>query len=233
MTLSSPGRRRQTLDGGDLVAVGLHREHQAGTHRLAIDQHGAGAADAVLAAGMRAVEQEILAQHIEQRLARLDIGGPADAVDAKLDFHRAALFSARAPASVACLFKGAHAKRDRDAAAIGGAGMQVARRVEVARDAALNGFADRRRIEPGAEQRRDIQPQRAVADATDAERDYRDSARPHPARPEPAPQRRQNPILRALDLERTRCRCVCVRPDRKPDRHSRTRPARSWSASDR
>ena len=66
-------RRRQALDGGDLVAVGLHREHQAGPHRLAVDQHGAGAADAVLAAGMGAVEQKILAQRIEQRLARLDL----------------------------------------------------------------------------------------------------------------------------------------------------------------
>ncbi len=66
-------RRRQALDGGDLVAIGLDREHQAGPHRLAIDQHGAGAADAVLAAGMGAVEQEILAQRIEQGLARLRI----------------------------------------------------------------------------------------------------------------------------------------------------------------
>ena len=67
-------RGREALDGGDLVAVGLHREHQAGSHRFAIEQHRAGAADAVLAAGMGAVEQEILAQRIEQRLARLDIG---------------------------------------------------------------------------------------------------------------------------------------------------------------
>ena len=50
-------RGRQPLDGGDGVAVGLHREHQAGAHRLAVDQHRAGAADAVLAAGMGAGEQ--------------------------------------------------------------------------------------------------------------------------------------------------------------------------------
>ena len=37
-----------------LRAVGLHREHQAGAHRLAVQQHGAGAADAVLAADVRA-----------------------------------------------------------------------------------------------------------------------------------------------------------------------------------
>ena len=70
-------RRRQAFDRRDLVAVGLHREHQAGAHRLAVDQHRAGAADAVLAAGMGAVEQKILAQCVEQRLARLDIGGAA------------------------------------------------------------------------------------------------------------------------------------------------------------
>ena len=49
-------RRRDAFDGGDSVAVGLHREHQAGARRLAVEQHGAGAADAVLAAGMRAGE---------------------------------------------------------------------------------------------------------------------------------------------------------------------------------
>ena len=65
--------RRQALDGGDGVAVGLHREHQAGAHRRAVDQHRAGAADAVLAAGMRAGEQELVAQAVEQARARLDL----------------------------------------------------------------------------------------------------------------------------------------------------------------
>ena len=83
------GRRRKPLDRGDLVAIGLHGEHQAGAHRLAIEQHGAGAAHAVLAAGMGAVEQKILAQRIEQCLARLDVGGAVRAVDAQFDFHRA------------------------------------------------------------------------------------------------------------------------------------------------
>ena len=49
------------------VAVRLHREHQARAHRLAVEQNGAGAADAVLAADMRAVEAEMVAQAIEQR----------------------------------------------------------------------------------------------------------------------------------------------------------------------
>ncbi len=89
ITLSSPGAGASAFDGRDLVSVRLHREHQAGAHRLAVDQHGAGAADAVLAAGMGAVQKKILAQRVEQRLARLDIGGTADAVDAQVDFHRA------------------------------------------------------------------------------------------------------------------------------------------------
>src|SRR5262249_48029271 len=73
--------------GCDLIAVGLHRQHQAGADRLAIEQDGAGAADAMLAAGVGAVEQEILTQCIEQRLAWLDLGGAADAVDAQIDLH--------------------------------------------------------------------------------------------------------------------------------------------------
>ena len=63
----------QPFDGADLSAVGLHREHQAGAHRLAVDQHGAGAAHAVLAADMRAGLPAILADRIGQRAARLDL----------------------------------------------------------------------------------------------------------------------------------------------------------------
>ena len=48
----SPGVR-QPLDGDDLGAVGLHRQHQAAAHHRAVDAHRAGAADAVLAAQMR------------------------------------------------------------------------------------------------------------------------------------------------------------------------------------
>ena len=71
----------QALDGLDLGAVALHRQHQAAAHDLAVDAHGAGAADAVLAADVAAGEAEILAQEIDQRLARLDALGDALAVD--------------------------------------------------------------------------------------------------------------------------------------------------------
>ncbi len=51
-------RVRQPLDGVDRAAVGLHREHEAAAHDLAVDANGAGAADAVLAADVRAGEAD-------------------------------------------------------------------------------------------------------------------------------------------------------------------------------
>ena len=47
---------RKPLDGGERMPVGLHCEHQAGTNRHAVEQDGAGAANAVLAADMGAGE---------------------------------------------------------------------------------------------------------------------------------------------------------------------------------
>ena len=70
---SSSARRRDALDGEQLVAVGLHREHQAGARRAAVEQDGAGAADAVLAAEMRAGEPELVAHEIGERHAHLDL----------------------------------------------------------------------------------------------------------------------------------------------------------------
>ena len=61
---------RQALDRGDAVAVRLHREHQAGAHRLAVEHDRARAADAVLAADVRAGEAQILAQPVDEREPR-------------------------------------------------------------------------------------------------------------------------------------------------------------------
>ena len=47
----------ETFDGLEAVTIGLHGEHQARAHRSAVEQHSAGAADAVFAADMRAGEQ--------------------------------------------------------------------------------------------------------------------------------------------------------------------------------
>ncbi len=74
----------EPFDGADLPAVGLDREHQAGADRLAVEDDGAGAADAVLAADMGAGLAAVVADRIDQRLARLD----ADVVRAAVDRQR-------------------------------------------------------------------------------------------------------------------------------------------------
>ena len=84
------GDGRDALDGQDLVAVRLHREHQARARRVAVEQDGAGAADAVLAAQMRAGEAELVAQEIGERPAYLDLFLVALAVDGQRDFPRLA-----------------------------------------------------------------------------------------------------------------------------------------------
>src|SRR5712691_1366690 len=77
--------RRDALDGEDVVAVRLHREHQAGARRIAVEQDGAGAAHAVLAAEMGAGQAEIVADEIRQRDADLDLLLVPLAVDGQRD----------------------------------------------------------------------------------------------------------------------------------------------------
>ena len=74
---------RQAFDGLDLGAVALHRENEAAAHDRAVEPHRAGAAHAVLAADMGAGERKIVAQEIDQRLARFDPRGNILAVDAQ------------------------------------------------------------------------------------------------------------------------------------------------------
>src|SRR3954469_19757825 len=47
-------RFRETFHRGHAMTVGLHGEHEARAHRLAVEKHRARAADAVLAADVRA-----------------------------------------------------------------------------------------------------------------------------------------------------------------------------------
>ncbi len=75
----------EPLDRHHLGAVGLHRQHQAGAHRGAVDDHGAGAAHAVLAAEVSSGEPQLVAQAIRQRHARLDLDFHLLAVDFKAD----------------------------------------------------------------------------------------------------------------------------------------------------
>src|SRR5690242_13180076 len=69
---------RQLLPAGqpfhraDLGLVGLYPEDQAGADRLAVHEHRAGAADAVLAAEVGAGVAEVVPEHVGQRPAALD-----------------------------------------------------------------------------------------------------------------------------------------------------------------
>ena len=58
--------RGHAFDGGDAPAVLHRRQHEAGIGAPAIDQHGAGAAGAEVAAFLGAVKLQPLAQHVEQ-----------------------------------------------------------------------------------------------------------------------------------------------------------------------
>ena len=78
---------RQALDGFHVRAVALHREGQAAADDLAIQQHRAGAAHAMLAADMTAGQRQIVAQKIDQCPARLDAGGNRLAVHVKRDLE--------------------------------------------------------------------------------------------------------------------------------------------------
>ena len=89
---------RQTFNGNDRCLVRLNSEHQARAHRRAIIEHGAAAADTVLATDMGAGEIQILAQKVGEAFARLYCFFNGLAVDRKFDspqFHlssRGALF---------------------------------------------------------------------------------------------------------------------------------------------
>src|SRR6185436_5789623 len=71
--------------------------HQAGAHRLAIDNHRAGTANAMLAADVRPRLSAFVADGIDQRLARFDRDRVGAAVDRK---HDVAFFT-HAPLPVA------------------------------------------------------------------------------------------------------------------------------------
>ncbi len=63
----------ETFDGGDIGAIACHRISDAGARRYAIDQDGAGTADAMFAAEMRAGEIERVAHHVGETRAWLDV----------------------------------------------------------------------------------------------------------------------------------------------------------------
>ena len=75
----------EPLDGADLAPVGLHREHQARAHGDVVEDDGAGAADAVLAADVGAGLTAVVADGVDQRAPRLDPNGIVAAVDVERD----------------------------------------------------------------------------------------------------------------------------------------------------
>ena len=66
----------------------MHRKNEAAAHHRVIEQHGAGAAHPLLAADMRSGQPEVVAQKIDQRLARFDPLANLLAIDAQFDLKR-------------------------------------------------------------------------------------------------------------------------------------------------
>ena len=84
-------QRRRSSPSPSIVVIGapviLHRERQARQDALAVDQHRAGAARALVAALLGAREPRPLAQQVEQALARLQLDRILLAVDTQIP-HR-------------------------------------------------------------------------------------------------------------------------------------------------
>src|SRR5437870_13357240 len=96
----------QAFHRGDLRALGLDREDRARLHRIAVEQHRAGAAVRGVAADVRAGQAQVLAEQVDEKQSRLDLHAVRSAVDGQLDVMRGhgyrpparstAFFSARA-----------------------------------------------------------------------------------------------------------------------------------------
>src|SRR5215813_11173929 len=83
--MQRPVLLRQPLDGGDVGALDLPREHGARLHRLAVDMHDAGTALRGVATHMGAGEPQVLAQELHQQRARIDVTGDGLAVHRQSD----------------------------------------------------------------------------------------------------------------------------------------------------
>src|SRR6185436_4904980 len=84
-------RRRQTLDGGDLLARDLGHRGLAGAHRLAVDMDRARAAQSGAATEFGAGEFQVLPHHPEQRRVGVDLDALSLAIDRKRDRHSVSL----------------------------------------------------------------------------------------------------------------------------------------------
>ena len=164
-------------------AVELRGEHQARARRLAVDQHRARAADAVLAAGVGAGEVELVAQEVRAASVRGSTSTScADAVDGDV---RRTFSGIRGsfPGALGGALHGPAGHHDGEVAAEVGRAVGVARRVEVARGA-VGRARDRVLGRLGAGERRPRPRSRGPGVGADAaERDARrgDRRRRRPA----------------------------------------------------
>ena len=78
---------REALERRDLGALDRDERRQAGAPRLAVDEHGAGAAAALLAAGLRRRDVELLAQDAQERGEGVGADLLFDAVDYEVHRH--------------------------------------------------------------------------------------------------------------------------------------------------
>src|SRR5438046_3062062 len=77
----------QSMDGDRLMPARLGGKDKARADELAVQQHGARAALALLARVLRARQPEPLAENVKQTLARPHVGLMALAVDGQLNSH--------------------------------------------------------------------------------------------------------------------------------------------------
>src|SRR5579864_4934939 len=76
-------RGGESLYCQNLAAIHLAHEHQAGVHRLAIDDYGAGAAVTHVTPQLRAGQVELIAQQTQQRRFWRNAGAARFAVELK------------------------------------------------------------------------------------------------------------------------------------------------------
>jgi hypothetical protein len=76
---------RQALHGHEVGAIRLHRQQQTGTHGFAVEENGTGAANAMFAAQVRALQVKLLAQEVRQGEAHFHRSFIGSTVHAQLD----------------------------------------------------------------------------------------------------------------------------------------------------
>src|SRR5262249_47770712 len=90
----------QSTYGGDRAMCGGRRPHETARHGPAVEQDGAGAAHALATAVLDVEDPQRVTEHVEQRLARLDVEGTRATIDVQADAHDQRTSSARAAARV-------------------------------------------------------------------------------------------------------------------------------------